>query len=98
MNADGMLDREIEFLLGRARNNVHHAQYRRIAMLYEQHAIFPNRNGSVNLMALGGVVVPYHLLLRSNFGNAELMREQNVSIRKHHHIADLALARRVVVA
>ncbi len=63
-----------------------------------QHAFVADGHGGMHLMARRRLVVPHHFLLRRNLGHAKLVRVQNVAVRQHHHVADLALARGVVIA
>jgi hypothetical protein len=51
----------------------------------------------MDLVPARSVVVPDDLLVRRQFGNPELVREENIPVREHHGIADLAFARRIVV-
>jgi hypothetical protein len=37
-------------------------------------------------------MVPQHPLVRADERDTELVREQDVAVREHHHIGDLALA------
>src|SRR5665213_2423009 len=80
------------------RGDIHYSKYRRIAVLDVQNVLLPYRNGGMAFMPHGSIVVPNHFLIRCYLRHAILMCEEHVPVRKHHGIADFALAGRIVIS
>ena len=95
--ADRMPGRKNKFALRCASDDVRDAYDGGIAIHNKEHVVVSDRCCRVNLVACRRVVVPYDFLVRGNLAHAELMREQDVSVRKHDGVADFAFPCRVVV-
>ncbi len=98
VNTNGLLRRQGQLLLRPARHDVDDADDRLLAVLDIEDAFVADRQSGMHLVVVGSVIVPDDLLLPRDLGHAILMGEEDVSVREHDGIADLATAPRVVVA
>src|SRR5208283_2606479 len=79
-----------EFLLNLVGGLLDNQRSCRVAILHDEHAVESQGIGGVNLAAFGGVVVPDDLFVGSDLAGAELARKNNVAVRQHGAVTDLA--------
>ena len=87
-----VLYRQLELVFDLAAGFVDHRELRRIPVLDVPNAARADRLRGMDFRLLGSVEIPDHLLIQRYFGDAELVREQNVPVRLQHRVGDLTLA------